>query len=86
MNSNMTIPEILDAILPRVGEVNGMTEELYAQVKAVATQAITQAMLDIPEMQSDWEEDIHGTPNPNGKARNELRAEIRSAIKLKGER
>jgi len=46
--------------------------------------AITQAMLDMPELQSEWEEDIHGTPNPNGIARNELREQIRTAINSKG--
>jgi len=60
-------------------------DEAYIKGLPEATKAITQAMLDIPELQSEWEEDIHGTPNPNGKARNELRAQIRTAIKLIGD-
>jgi len=74
--ANKTIDEALN--------LDAETSELGKSFKLEQKRAIIQAMLDIPEMQSEWEQDIHGCPNPNGKARNELRAQIRAAIKLKG--
>lgn len=75
---NKTLDEILDEIYT-LAKSDGLTEA-YGFIMAEAKQAIKQDLMGMPELQSEWEEDLRGTPNPNGIARNELRAELRKAL------
>lgn len=50
------------------------------KVLSLSVEAIKQDLMGLPELQSEWEEDLRGTPNPNGAARNELRSTLRKAI------
>lgn len=43
-------------------------------------EALLDLLLGLPELQSEWEEDIQGNPNPNGVIRNEERKIFRQAI------
>jgi len=92
-----TINEILDwqthltmeqAVLQDVSSTKNIhiTEKMMLDAKHEAKQAITQAMLDIPEMQDESITRAGNSAQFNSiSGQNMLRAEIRTAIKKMGE-
>jgi len=94
--TNKTISEIIDEALIQLQYGTMMSdnqEPMLTNNRDIAHEAITQAMLDMPELQDDdvgkmilESEEINKVEYARFLAyRNQLRAEIRTAIKKRGE-